>query len=109
MSGKRASRVFISSPSDIRPERLVAERIVAPLDREFAYYFHIEAVLWKRERLLATHRQRRYLVVRLWSPLGLPLPEDQFRGALSGRAVTGAEWEFEDALAAPASAACRSC
>jgi hypothetical protein len=37
--------------------------------------------------------------VILWSRLGVLLPEDRFRGAISGRAVTGTEWEFEDALA----------
>jgi hypothetical protein len=39
------------------------------------------------------------VVVILWSRLGVLLPEDQFRGAISARPVTGTEWEFEDALA----------
>src|ERR1700733_2992100 len=103
-------RVFISSPADVRPERLKAEQIVARLDREFAYHFHVEAVLWEREPLVATHHFQDpnnipephgadIVVVILWSRLGLPLPESRFRGAISGRAVTGTEWEFEDALA----------
>jgi formylglycine-generating enzyme required for sulfatase activity len=105
-----AIRIFISSPSDVRPERLKAEQIVARLNREFAYRFHVEAVLWEREPLVATHhfqdeqniprpRNADIVVVILWSRLGVPLPEASFRGALSGRAVTGTEWEFEDALA----------
>jgi hypothetical protein len=49
-----AIRIFISSPSDVRPERLKAEQIIARLDREFAYHFHVEAVLWEREPLVAT-------------------------------------------------------
>jgi hypothetical protein len=55
VSDARAIRVFISSPADVRPERLKAEQIVARLDREFAYHFRVEAVLWEREPLVATH------------------------------------------------------
>jgi WD domain, G-beta repeat len=107
---RRTIRIFISSPSDVRPERLKAEQIIARLDREFAYHFRVEAVLWEREPLVATHhfqdernipqpRRADIVVVILWSQLGIALPEDRFRGAISGRRVTGTEWEFEDALA----------
>src|ERR1700726_93498 len=111
MSDQRTIRIFISSPADVRPERLKAEQIVARLDREFAYRFHVEAVLWEREPLVATHHFQDpenipephgtdIVVVILWSRLGLALPADKFRGAVSGRSpVTGTEWEFEDALA----------
>jgi formylglycine-generating enzyme required for sulfatase activity len=104
-------RIFISSPSDVRPERLKAEQIVRRLDREFAYHFRVEPMLWEREPLVAAHhfqdpeniprpRGTDIVVVILWSRLGVPLPADRFRGAISGRSpVTGTEWEFEDALA----------
>jgi hypothetical protein len=55
MSDPRLLRVFISSPSDVRPERLIAEGVVRRLAREFAYHFRVEPVLWEREPLLASH------------------------------------------------------
>ncbi len=104
-------RIFISSPADVRPERLKAEQIVTRLDREFADHFRVKAVLFEREPLVATRhfqdpenipppRTTDIVVVILWSRLGVPLPpEERFRGATSGRLpVTGTEWEFEDAL-----------
>lgn len=100
-------RVFISSPSDVRPERLIAERVVRRLDREFAYHLRVEAVMWEHEPLLASHHfqekitvphETDIVVVILWSRLGLTLPSDKFPGPLSLKDVTGTEWEFEDAL-----------
>jgi tetratricopeptide (TPR) repeat protein len=111
MPERATLRIFISSPSDVRPERLRTEQVIRRLAAEFTYHFAVEAVLWEREPLVATHhfqapenipqpRGMDVVVVILWSRLGVPLPEAKFRGAISGRAVTGTEWEFEDALAA---------
>jgi hypothetical protein len=109
MGTQRSLRVFISSPADVRPERLIAERVVRRLNREFSYHFDLEAVLWEREPLVASHhfqdkitppRETDIVVVILWSRLGVPLPPDKFPGPLSGKPVTGTEWEFEDALKA---------
>src|SRR5207253_3217658 len=100
-------RVFISSPADVRPERLIAERVVRRLDREFAQHLRVEAVMWEREPLLASHHFQEKITVPhetdivaviLWSRLGLTLPGDKFAGPLSAKQVTGTEWEFEDAL-----------
>lgn len=99
--------MFISSPSDVRPERLIAERVVRRLGREFAYHLKLEPIMWEREPLVASNhfqetitppRDTDIVVVILWSRLGVPLPTDKFPGPISGRPVTGTEWEFEDAL-----------
>ena len=88
MTGRRTLKVFISSPADVRPERLIAEGVVRRLAREFAHYLNIEAKLWEREPLVATApfqtnitppRETDIVVVILWSRLGMPLPADQFR------------------------------
>ncbi len=88
----------------------MVERVIERLGREYAYHARLEAVLWEREPLVATHhfqdianipapRSCDIVLVILWSRLGVPLPVDRFRGALSRAPVTGTEWEFEDALA----------
>jgi hypothetical protein len=104
---RRTLRVFISSPADVRPERLIAERVVQRLDQEFALHLDLRAVMWEREPLLASHHFQDLItpphdtdivVVILWSRLGTALPGDRFTGPLSGEEVSGTEWEFEDAL-----------
>lgn len=106
---QRPLKIFISSPSDVRPERLISERVVARLAREFAYHFRIEPVLWEREPLIATEHfqtmiqppsQTDIVVVILWSKLGTALPPDKFRRLDGSEGVTGTEWEFEDAVRA---------
>ncbi len=106
---QRPLEIFISSPSDVRPERLIAERVVARLAREFAYHFRITPVLWEREPLIATEHfqtmirppsQTDIVVVILWSKLGTPLPAEKFRRLDGSEGVTGTEWEFEDAVRA---------
>jgi formylglycine-generating enzyme required for sulfatase activity len=106
-SDRATLSVFISSPADVRPERRIAERIVQRLDREFSHWFRVEAAMWEREPLVASHHfqekiipphETHIIVVILWSRLGLTLPAEKFLGPLSRKPVTGTEWEFEDAL-----------
>jgi WD40 repeat protein len=102
-------RIFVSSPADVRPERAIAERIIRKLSREFAHHCELVPVLWEQEPLLASqHFQDAgnipsagatdVCIVILWSRLGVALPGESFRGVISGREVTGTEYEFEDAL-----------
>ena len=91
--------IFISSPSDVTPERLIAKRIIDRLAREFEHHCNIEPVLWERQPLIATeHFQKtiepppsrtEIVVIIIWSRLGTPLPKDEFPGAVSGSEVTG--------------------
>jgi hypothetical protein len=108
MSDRKQVQIFISSPSDVRPERLIAQRLIERLDREFCYHYRVKAILWEREPLIATEhfqasitppRETDIVVVILWSRLGVPLPIEKYSGAIIGRSVTGTEWEFEDAVA----------
>ncbi|MBF0143036.1 MAG: SUMF1/EgtB/PvdO family nonheme iron enzyme [Magnetococcales bacterium] len=108
MSDRKVVRVFISSPGDVNPEREVARRVIARLDREFSYHFRLEGVLWEREPLIATEHFQTMIappsstdivLVILWSRLGSFLPPEQFQGKVTGKTpVTGTEWEFEDAV-----------
>ena len=84
--------------------------MIARLDQEFGHRVRVEALLWEREPLVASRHFQDIgnipaphtadiVVVIVWSRLGVLLPPEQFSGAISGRPVTGTEWEFEDALA----------
>jgi hypothetical protein len=87
MAENREIRVFASSPSDVRPERLIAGRVVKRFGREFTCHFHPEALIWEREPLVVTHhfqdliqppRDTDIVVTVLWSRLGVPPLERKY-------------------------------
>jgi WD40 repeat protein len=106
-------RIFISSPSDVNPERRRAALLIEKLAKDYARFFAISPVLWESEPMLASGHfqdaivppsESDIVVLILWSRLGTPLPAQterrEYRG-IDGRVpVTGTEWEFEDALQA---------
>lgn len=101
-------RIFVSSPGDVIAERGIVGDVIGRLQREFAGSFQVEGIFWEQEPLVATeHFQEGILppsradivVAIVWKRLGQVMPPAMFRGALTGREVTGTEYEWEDALA----------
>jgi hypothetical protein len=91
----------------VLPERRRTEQVIQRLGLRFSQVLSLEPVFWEWEPLTAgRHFQANIVppsetdlaVLILWSRLGTPLPLDQFQGRITGRQVTGTEWEFEDAL-----------
>ncbi len=108
----RRLTIFISSPGDVIQERVRLEQSVERLAAEFAAHFELRTIRWEDLPLSAAeHFQQQIprpsttdiVVVILWWRLGTPLRsrvgwEHEWAGPMSGREVTGTEWEFEDAL-----------
>src|SRR5271166_7093793 len=106
-------KIFISSPGDVSDERRRAALVISRLNREFARFFDISAVLWEYEPMAGGgHFQdiidppssTDIVVLILWSRLGTPLPARtalrEYKGMDGRTPVTGTEWEYEQALEA---------
>lgn len=98
-------RIFVSSPSDLTPERQISVQVIDRLHNEFKHFFDLKPVFWEHEPLLATEHFQEGLIspdqcdimlCMLWSTLGSPLP-DNFSRLDQSKGVTGTEWEFEKA------------
>lgn len=98
-------RIFISSPSDVRSERVRAYDIVQRLQAKFRAFIRIETILWEDEPMRATASFQQQIpkpsesdvvVCVLWARIGMRLPQEYKRP--DGTVPTGTEWEFEDAL-----------
>lgn len=107
MPRSKPIRIFVSSPGDVIYERGIACAVIKRLDRELSSRFHVEGVFWEQEPLLATEHFQKgipapsrtdIVVVILWSRLGHPMPRSDFPGPVTGRRVTGTEYEWEEAL-----------
>lgn len=100
-------QVFISSPSDVEPERAQAKRVIDRLNEELAGKVYMIPVLWEDEPLRASETAQTQIVAPrdtdiyigiFWSRMGTMLPEHIQRPDGS-RYGSGTEFEFEDALA----------
>jgi CheY-like chemotaxis protein len=100
-------QVFISSPSDVEPERAQAKRVIDRLNEELAGKVYMIPVLWEDEPLRASETAQTQIVAPrdtdvyigiFWSRMGTMLPENICRPDGS-RYGSGTEFEFEDALA----------
>lgn len=47
-------RIFISSPGDVRQERLITKKVIAELNRIYGAYVHLEPIMWEDLPLEAT-------------------------------------------------------
>src|SRR5215211_2526895 len=103
---KKTIRIFVSSPSDVPEERMVAKRVIDTLASQYAYYANIEPVLSEKEALLAIETPQSNIpepsstdifIVLLWSRLGTPIKDPRYREHPDGPPMTGTEWEFFDA------------
>jgi hypothetical protein len=102
-------RLFISSPSDVGPERALALSVAERLAFEFRGQIELETYLWERSLLRATASFQEQIaditsvdlaVFILWSRLGTPLSPDQFTRSDGTSYTSGTEYEFEEAHSA---------
>ena len=103
----REINVFISSPSDVAEERIIAGRVIERLAHRFAGRATLRSCFWEHLPLVASeHFQPQIpkpskfdvVVMMLWSRIGTRLPEELQRPDGS-RYDSGTEFEFEDAVA----------
>lgn len=102
----RQIKVFISSPGDVIPERLIVKSVLGRLNDEFTGRALMIPILWEEEPLLASDtfqaqihppRETEIYIGILWSRIGSPLPDTITRpdGTIYD---SGTAFEFEDAL-----------
>ncbi|MFT5151392.1 MAG: CheY-like chemotaxis protein [Planctomycetota bacterium] len=99
-------RVFVSSPSDVGPERKAVRRVLDRLNEELVGEAILVPVLWEEEPLVASETAQTQIVLPrdtdiyvgiFWARFGTPLPDNVMRPDGS-RYGSGSEFEFEDAL-----------
>lgn len=100
-------RVFLSSPSDVAPERDLAAVVFAGIANETQGRVQFELVRWEKEYFVASSGFQDQIVrpstcdlvlCLFWKTLGTELPPNFDRPDGSGR--TGTEYEFEEAMEA---------
>jgi len=100
-------RIFVSSPSDVSPERVRVERVIKRIESEYSEGVEVEIVRWEEEFYSATSTFQEQIsssaeadivICILWKRLGSALPDNFSR--TDGSSRTGTEFEFEEALEA---------
>jgi len=103
----RTVRVFVSSPSDVVPERERVSRVLSRLDAELAGSARFQAIRWEEgfysahatfQAQIASPAEADLAVFIFWSRAGTALPSDFLRRADGSSYISGVEYEFESAL-----------
>lgn len=106
MKDVKKLRIFISSPGDVKPERLIAKRVIDELNRIYSDYVSLETLMWEDFPLEATasfqsgidyfirNEKVDIAVFILWSRLGSTLGKAYVKqdGTLY---KSGTEYEFD--------------
>lgn len=99
-------RIFISSPGDVRQERMIAKRVISDLDKVYQDYVRLESILWEDLPLEVTGSFQSGIdyflsqapidiaVFILWSRLGSRLG-NSFRKPDGTVYASGTEYEFD--------------
>lgn len=100
-------RIFVSSPSDVAPERARVDRVIKSIETEYASGIDVEVIRWEENYYSASSTfqdqisqpaEADIVICILWKRLGSELPE--FYNRSDGSTRTGTEFEFENALEA---------
>lgn len=109
MSEPRKVNIFLSSPTDVQPEREAAERVVARLCGVYAAYVELSLERWERryyeaskgfQESIAEMKCFDLAIGILWKRIGSELPPDRFRRSDGRIFESGTVYELEMALAA---------
>jgi hypothetical protein len=109
MSDLLAVQIFLSSPSDVGPEREIAERVVSRLDGIWKSHVRLRLKRWEKSHYQAIKgfqeaigEMASYDVVIgiLWKRVGSRLPPDLFRRPDGSPYESGTVFEIESAIAA---------
>ncbi|MCK6454764.1 MAG: hypothetical protein L6R19_28555 [Alphaproteobacteria bacterium] len=101
-------RVFVSSPTDVMPERAVVERAVARVADVWKSNIRLEAVRWERKHYDAARSFQEAIgemaafdivLGILWKRVGSPLPPDLYRRPDGSAYESGTAFELESAIA----------
>jgi WD40 repeat protein len=102
-------RIFISSPSDVLPERGIADRVIARLDGLWQTHVRLTSERWERryyeaassfQASIGAMADYEVVIGILWKRIGSPLPPDLFLREDGTPYESGTAFELESALAA---------
>ena len=103
---RKKIRVFVSSPGDVRQERMIAKKVISELGKKYQDYVSLEAILWEDLPLEATASFQEGIdyfldqapidiaIFILWSRLGSTLGTSYLKADGSPYA-SGTEYEFD--------------